>query len=301
MCKYDVNRAHQAIRDYEDQGSGKYRSQQDRKDFRSSVLMACKAPIKPGELMRGGARATEERREERCNSCRFEEIDEELTKGIESVQIAVDHEKEAEDTNNVNEEEKVIIAFHVSEAGEGASDVIKHSALHLLLATRVAPATTVKVTTFREGGSEDAIARVTEESITDDEFQNGCMVKLRMPYGTEYVIPYTEVQGRILADTGSTTTLINEDFARRQGLAIEKSTKNVTLRDVNNGTRVINEQCVKTIIPFILISHIQHTYAYFNTNTHVYLSTTYVKRYPRHSHDSSLCFSFFRLHILTEI
>jgi len=243
MCNHDAGRAHQAIRDYEEHGSGKYRSQQERRDFKNTVLMACQAPIKPGEWVRSGTRIVDARREERCNSSYIEEQEEELEKSIESIDLAKSMDSEEDSTSNNEDYEKVIVAFHASGHGEDASDTIKHSALHLLLATRVIPASAAEVESFREGVAEEAVAKVTEESITDDEFQNGCMVKLRMPYGTEYVIPYTEVQGRILADTGSTTTLINEDFARRQGLVIEKSMKNVTLRDVNNGTSIIDKQC----------------------------------------------------------
>ena len=49
--------------------------------------------------------------------------------------------------------------------------------------------------------------------------------------------------GRILADTGSTTTLINEDFAISRGLVVEDGGKEVILRDVNNGAKIVRKQC----------------------------------------------------------
>ena len=64
-----------------------------------------------------------------------------------------------------------------------------------------------------------------------------------MPDGNSFVVPYREVQGRILADTGSTTTLINEQFAINHGLWIESSPHQIILRDVNNGERVVGTRC----------------------------------------------------------
>jgi hypothetical protein len=242
MCNHDSSRAHQAIRDYEEHGSGKYRSQQERRDFKNTVLMACKTPIKPGEWVRSGTRIVDAQREERCNLSYIEE-QEELGKSIESIDLAKNVENVEDNTRNNKGDENVIIAFHASDHRKDASNMIKHSALRLLLATRVVPVSAAEVESFREGVTEEAAAKVTEESITNDEFNNDCMVKSRMLYGTEYVIPCTEVQGRILTDTGFTITLINEDFARRKGLVIEKNMKNVTLRDVSNGTSIIDKQC----------------------------------------------------------
>jgi hypothetical protein len=204
--------------------------------------MACKAPIKPGEWVRSGTRIVDVQREEQCNSSYIEE-QEELGKSIESIDLAKSVESVDDNTRNNKSDENVIIAFHASDHRKDASNMIKHSALHLLLATRVVPVSAAEVESSCEGVTEEAAAKVTEESITNDEFNNDCMVKSRMLYGTEYVIPCTEVQGRILTDTGFTITLINEEFARRKGLVIEKNMKNVTLRDVSNGTSIIDKQC----------------------------------------------------------
>ena len=67
---------------------------------------------------------------------------------------------------------------------------------------------------------------------------------MEMTYGAEYIVPYKSVHGRILADTGSTTTLINEDFARKQGLDIRPTgAGQILLRDVNDGTSELTKQC----------------------------------------------------------
>jgi len=64
-----------------------------------------------------------------------------------------------------------------------------------------------------------------------------------MPYGAEYLVPYSSICGMILADTGSTTTLINEEFAHRQGLEIHNTGKDLRLRDVNNGLSDLTDYC----------------------------------------------------------
>ena len=46
-----------------------------------------------------------------------------------------------------------------------------------------------------------------------------------------------------MADTGSTTTLINENFAIQRGLELTDSPKEITLRDVNNGFSTLTKQC----------------------------------------------------------
>jgi hypothetical protein len=71
----------------------------------------------------------------------------------------------------------------------------------------------------------------------------GGRIRYRMPYGAEYIVPYPEICGRILADTGSTTTLINKEFAQRMGLTISNTGAELLLRDVNNGETVLNDHC----------------------------------------------------------
>ncbi len=81
------------------------------------------------------------------------------------------------------------------------------------------------------------------DEYTDNE-DTGCWVLMEMTYGAEYIVPYRVVHGRILADTGSTTTLINENFAIKQGLEIKSTgSGQIILRDVNDGTSQLTKQC----------------------------------------------------------
>jgi hypothetical protein len=67
---------------------------------------------------------------------------------------------------------------------------------------------------------------------------------MEMAYGIKYTIPYKTFHGRILVDTGSTTTLIKESFAVRQGLDIRSTgTGEILLRDVNGGSNPLTKQC----------------------------------------------------------
>jgi len=281
MCRNIVINAKQALREFEEKGSGKYRSQQERQAFESAVINACHAPPNPAKVRVADVRG------ERCASGWVEDID---TEGLNRIEIAeatavqatrshIDGGSEDEfcglglstkegdsvidewrgvevrgvatgaDLSSISGDEDeymdeavdegIIVAFHAKDTVKG----VRHAPLHLLLATKIQQASDEEIHIFDEGAAEQAVVRVSEEDIADEEFNNGCMVRLKMPYGAEYVVPYTGVQGRILADTGSTTTLINEEFAARRGLVISESKKEVKLHDVNNGESTLKYQC----------------------------------------------------------
>jgi hypothetical protein len=122
--------------------------------------------------------------------------------------------------------------------------VLGYSALHLLLATRIEPATEEEFEAMKKGDWERIITRVDNESVMTREGGRGCKVRFQMPYGREYVVRYPEVCGRILADTGSTTSLINTDFARSRGLEIRSTGAEIVLRDVNNGLSSLVDHCI---------------------------------------------------------
>jgi hypothetical protein len=65
-----------------------------------------------------------------------------------------------------------------------------------------------------------------------------------MPYGNEYVIPYTDICGRILADTGSIVTLFNEKFANRKALNTSITEPPVILKDTSNGETILTDHCL---------------------------------------------------------
>jgi len=64
-----------------------------------------------------------------------------------------------------------------------------------------------------------------------------------MPGGETYDIRYEQIDGSILPDTGSTTTLINRDFAVKMGLQFHTSDTIVTLTNFNSGETKTAERC----------------------------------------------------------
>jgi len=120
---------------------------------------------------------------------------------------------------------------------------VSYSALHLLLATHVEPASSEDMELAKKGDAELTTFRKPEDSVSTVEGGKGGRIRYRMPYGAEYIVPYPEISGRILADTGSTTTLINKEFAERMGLTISSTGAELVLRDVNNGETVLSDHC----------------------------------------------------------
>jgi hypothetical protein len=110
------------------------------------------------------------------------------------------------------------------------------------MATRVEQATADDIQSFVDGCHTDCITTIMEDPEEREEMKKYTLT-LRMPGGARYEVPFKEVRGRILPDTGSTTTLIDEDFAIQQGLTIEPAAIRVLLKDVNNGSQEITKQC----------------------------------------------------------
>jgi hypothetical protein len=162
--------------------------------------------------------------------------------------------------NNADVKDKRITVLEFETNGVSttpAPSVLGYSSLHLLLATRIEPATEEEVETMKSGDWERMITRVDNESVMTREGGRGCKVCFQMPYGIEYVVRYPEVCGRILADTGSTTSLINTDFARSRGLEILTTGAEIVLRDVNNGLSSLVDHCIlRLTLTTILGEHI---------------------------------------------
>jgi len=246
--KHDVNLVNAALKEYAEKGSGKFRDPSERAAFSKEVLQACKTPVKSG----GGTRLVGSvGKEERCNSGEIEYFSEVNCNSlvVEEMELnQVIHAKlnpEASERESDNEEVFdgcVIIETYNAHGVTKAPSPLTHSALHLLVASKVEPPSEEEIRNFMEKEFDGTISRDFDE-YTDDE-ETGCWVLMEMTYGAEYIVPYKVVHGRILADTGSTTTLINENFAIRQGLEIRSTgSGQILLRDVNDGTSQLTKQC----------------------------------------------------------
>jgi len=267
-CKNDTNLANAALKDYIERGSGKFRDPKEREVFSDEVMKACKSTPKTG----GGTRVVGSiNKEERCNSGQVEFVseydcnniiiemegknptrqfilnpDNDLNERNLLTQKFSEEEKESEMTmeerDDLDHEGCIIIETYNANGVTKAPSPLTHSSLHLLVATKVEPPSRTEIQQFMTKDFEGTISRNFDE-YTDGE-DTGCWVLMEMAYGTEYVVPYKIVHGKILADTGSTTTLINEDFAEQQGLEIRSTGPGqILLRDVNDGTSQLTKQC----------------------------------------------------------
>jgi len=262
-CKHDTNLANTALKDYVEKGSGKFRDPTEREAFSNEVMKACRANPKSG----GGTRVVGSiNKEERCNSGQVEFVSEHFCNNI-TIEMDGDSLISRHNSNDWVEE-SLSIQSYIDEVGmrkedkcEGeeydgcliietynangvtkAPSPLTHSSLHLLVASKVEPPSRTEVQQFMEKNFEGTIHRNFDE-YTDGE-DAGCWVLMEMAYGAEYIVPYRMVHGRILADTGSTTTLINENFAMQQGLDIRSTgSGQILLRDVNDGISQLTKQC----------------------------------------------------------
>ena len=277
--KNDTNLVHAAINDYVEKGSGKFRGPEERLTFKNEVLSMCKTPSKSSS----GTRVVGINKEERCNSGQVEIANPKtdsannsnsksstkqgvLSCGTKVVRSITREERcnsmQVEMTTSQNEEREneriqdnemgiteecehegcVIIETYNAHGVTKAPSLLTHSPLHLIVASRVEPSSRKEVKAFLNKDFEETISRKFEDNENDDGM--GCWVLIEMTYGAEYIVPYRHVHGKILADTGSTTTLINEDFAKRQGLDIRSTgAGQILLRDVNDGTSELTKQC----------------------------------------------------------
>jgi len=250
MCHNDTATADKALNEYERIGSGQYRNPPERNAFRRDVLMNCKAPVGPGNYQKrisaGGSQV------EQCHSSSVWLVNED--RNIE------DNPPLLSCGNNADGKNKRIAVLEFETNGVSTTPtpgVLGYSALHLLLATRIEPVTEEEIEAMKRGNWERMITRVDNESVMTRKGGRGCKVRFQMPYGREYVIHYPEVCGRILADTGSTTSLINTDFARSRGLEILTTGAEIVLRDVNNGLSSLVDHCIlRLTLTTILGEHI---------------------------------------------
>jgi hypothetical protein len=272
--KNDTNLVHTAIKDYTEKGSGKFRDADENLAFKNEVLGLCKTPSKStggtrvvgsvnkeercnsGQIeiegQRGSLRITAEQgnssystkvvrsvtREERCNSMHIELA----TDQEDGSTIYEEHPINEEISEERDHEGCVIIETYNAQGVTKAPSPLTHSSLHLMVASKVEPSSKTEIKAFLRKDFEETISRKFEEDNGEDGL--GCWVLMEMTYGAEYIVPYKSVHGRILADTGSTTTLINEEFAKKQGLDIRSTgAGQILLRDVNDGISELTKQC----------------------------------------------------------
>ena len=249
-CKHDTNLVKVAIKDYIEQGSGKFRDPIERETFSKEVMKACGSTVKSG----GGTKVVGSiSKEERCNSGQVEFISEEYCNNgnleredeisEQPYNIEVNMEtKYVESVDGSDYDGCIIIETYNASGVTKAPSPLTHSSLHLLVASKVEPPSRTEIQQFMDKNFEGTINRNFDE-YTDGE-DTGCWVLMEMAYGAEYIVPYKMVHGRILADTGSTTTLINENFAIQQGLDIRSTgSGQILLRDVNDGISQLTKQC----------------------------------------------------------
>ena len=234
MCKQDAKRAHAALVDYEKIGSGQYRKPHDRSKFRTDVLNHCGAPADKEAMPQRTRAVSFTRGAEECNSTSI---------------FGRRNYGRGRDTNPSrgwpiikDDTERTIVTALQANGRTTTPHHVSYSALHLILATNVEPASQRDIEAARRGDVEQTTHRAMEDAVSSAEGGMGGRIRYKMPYGAEFVVPYPEICGRILADTGSTTTLIDEEFARQRGLQINTGSE-LVLRDVNNGETVLADHC----------------------------------------------------------
>jgi len=238
MCKHEAQRAHDALLDYERIGSGQYSKPQDKMKFRTDVLSVCDTPTyhSATPLMIQEASFTDGIEVEECNSSSVWGLIGEINMNEGPL-----HEGSLNVSNNT--ERAIVTSLHASGTTTTSPQHVSYSDLLLILATHVEPASPEEIEAVRRGDETQMIRLEEGERTLIRKGRRGGRIRYRMTDGAEYVVPYPEISGRILADTGSTTTLINKDFARMKGLHISNIGRKVLLRDVNNGERVLVDRC----------------------------------------------------------
>jgi hypothetical protein len=225
FCAFDIYKVPEIVDQWIRNGAGQYLLPRDHSAFEEAVLIAChegyNSPVKPEFAQKF---ETPVESTERCNHLSTEFITQEAELGIETDGYLP------------------IIALHLQNAPMKSMSNLGSGTLHLLMATKVDQATTDEIQSFIEGSHTDCITTIMEDPEEREERKKYTLT-LRMPGGARYEVPFKEVRGRILPDTGSTTTLIDEEFALQQGLIIEPAAIRVLLKDVNNGSQEITEQC----------------------------------------------------------
>ena len=243
MCKLDSYKVMEAWKHYCDQGAGKFKKPTELSQLKSSIISFCKPS--------NGVRP----QEHRSSSSSFHIRPRSQQGGTVT---PLTHKKLP----------STVIAIHSGDPYAKGTNLC--GTLHLLVATKVEPATTDEIDNIHSEEINHLESLYSNEYRSLDD-PDALRVRLMLPNGESFVVPYTEVQGRILPDTGSTTSLINEEFALKRGLHIEESPYEIILRDVNNGERIIQNRChlrltittvmgreVTTVLPALVVPDLSH-------------------------------------------
>jgi len=231
--KMDTDKIMEALERYIEHGCGKFQRPQTIERIKNSILSFC-------QTAQNGSSGSKTRHA-RVNSTRAIVIQNYSAQASNIISHPYPDPNENIDPNVQNNRPTPVVAFHTGVEAVNASEEM-NGQLHLLLATRVEPATSLDIENLNHGLDENNVTYV-EHPYQPDDPRREFRVRLVTPDGQSTVVPYREIQGRILADTGSTTTLIDEAFARTQGLRIETSPYQVLLRDVNNGEQIVSRRC----------------------------------------------------------
>jgi hypothetical protein len=238
MCKLDPQKVMEAWKHYCDNGSGKFKKPIEIATLRSSVLSFCKS--------NNGTKP----QVHHSSSISFRKKYPREHPGIQPKTPAR------------------IISIHSGDPYSKGTNLC--GTLHLLVASKVEPATADEIENLNssEINHLESLYATEYRSLDDPD---ALRVKLMLPNGESFVVPYKEVQGRILPDTGSTTSLINKKFAESKGLPIEESPYEIILRDVNNGEQTIQHRCyirltittitgheVVTVLPALCVPDLSH-------------------------------------------
>jgi hypothetical protein len=239
MCKLDSQKVTEAWKHYCDNGSGKFKKPNDLSILRNSILSFCKSNS-------GTTRPQIHR--------------------SASISLRMKYPKEQTDVST--KPPATVISIHSGDPYSQGTNLC--GTLHLLVASKVEPATDEEIENLNssEVNHLESLYATEYRSLDDPD---ALRVKLMLPNGESFVVPYKEVQGRILPDTGSTTSLINKEFAESKGLPIEDSPYEIILRDVNNGEQTIQHRCyirltittitgheVVTVLPALCVPNLSH-------------------------------------------
>jgi hypothetical protein len=240
---HDTNLANAALKDYVEQGSGKFRDHAEREAFANDVKKACRSKPNSSEGTRVVGSIS---KVESCDVGQMESVSKQYCDSVRLETQLIQEDKVGIRMNHGEREGVfngcVIIETYNAQGVTKAPTLLTQNPLKLLVASKVEPPSRNDIQKFKRMEFERTVHRKFEEH-TDGK-DAGCWVLMEMAYGIKYTIPYKTFHGRILVDTGSTTTLIKESFAVRQGLDIRSTgTGEILLRDVNDGSNPLTKQC----------------------------------------------------------
>ena len=242
-CRKDPSKAMEAFNRYLEHGSGKHLRPQDQETLKRKILNSCNTGQNNNDPNQNNSRhrGSPPPRHERSNLV-IARVLSSTTTEYKNTSFYEGRISNMENEQPPSHNYSMDVGFMSDISTPAVPDAPMHGTLHLLVATRVEPATAEDQVKFIHNDIEGNTLIDTNYPAPDDtrrEFR----VQLRMPDGNIHTVPYREAQGRVLPDTGSTTTLIDIKFAEKQGLIIERSPYRVALTAVNNSETITSLRC----------------------------------------------------------